>query len=596
MDERIPFDAERFLNTVTTRPGVYKMVGRDGEVLYVGKAGNLRKRLQSYFRPGASEKQRQIVSQLGRIEVTVTPSEAEALLLESRWIKQLQPRYNVALKDDKRYPYLRLTLGHPFPRLELFRGSPREGDRCFGPYPSVGSVRKLLDQLAPIFRLRSCPDSVFASRRRPCLEYQLGRCSAPCVAKISREDYRRNVERLIALFEGEGEALIAELASEMADAAKRWAFERAAEIRDRIAALRELLLLRGQDSDRTATDVVVALPRGGGVYFYVAQFRQAAYTGGYGFLWPKLDGGLAEAVESFLGQFYLSHPRPERLVAIPPPSRPELIQELFGFTLVLRPQGDPFLKWIEMARLNAEEAVRHHLSGQERNRNLWEALRKALGLPKLERIEGFDISHLQGREMVASCVVFDPSGPCRKAYRSYLLREVPAGDDYAALRQVVHRRLRRLQEEGKPPPDLILIDGGRGQVRTVQEVLASFRLEALPVLGVVKGRRRHFSEDRFYLGWQNRFWQPEGEEILLLQQVRDEAHRFALRAQRRRRRPRSVLETVPGIGPKRRKLLLERFGGLNGLKQASRESLAQVEGIGPLLAERIYAVLHESGG
>lgn len=587
MRDESRFDAERFLASVTTRPGVYKMVGRDGEVLYVGKAGNLRARLQSYFRPGASEKQKRIVAALGHIEVTVTATEAEALLLESRWIKQLQPRYNVALKDDKRYPYLRLTLNHPFPRLDLFRGTPRKGERCFGPYPSVGTVRALLDQLAPLFQLRSCSDALFRNRSRPCLEHQLGRCSAPCVGKISEKAYREQVERLIALFEGQGEALVERLASEMGEAAKALQFERAARIRDQIAALRELLALSGQKGERKATDVVVQLPHAGGLYFYVAQFRNGIYTAGYGFLWPEAG---EEAIESFLGQYYLARPKPERLLLSPPPERPGLIEEMLEVRVAVRPRG-ALAAWCEMARLNAEEALRHLLAGHERHARRWERLKEALALPRLERIEGFDISHLQGRGTVASCVVFGPEGPQREQFRRYTLSKAPPGDDPAALKEVVSRRLKRLLQEGISLPDLLVIDGGKGQVAAVEAVLSELGL-SLPIVGIAKGERRHFRLDRFSLGGQPLEVERLGEAALLLQQVRDEAHRFALKGQRRKRQKRSLLEAIPGVGPKRRKLLLERFGGIRGLRRASPRELAQVEGIGPKLAVQIYAALH----
>lgn len=607
MSEATSFDAEAFLRTVTTRPGVYKMVSGKGEVLYIGKAGNLKKRLASYFRPGASAKQKQIVSRLGHIEVAVTTSEAEALLLESQWIKRFQPRYNVALKDDKRYPYLQITLSDPFPRLTLYRGEPREGDRCFGPYPSVGAVRSILDLLAPIFQLRSCPDSTFRNRCRPCLEHQLGRCSAPCVGQVDQKAYRQQVERLIAFFEGKGEALMAQWISEMKAAAQRLEFEKAAGIRDRITALREVLALKGSSRETTPTDIVVHLPTGEGFYFYVARFRQGIYVGGRGFLWPALGGEEEEVLESFLTQYYLVRPnpagrpdlrgeaeeKPQRLLVMPPPKRPELIAEVVGLMPILKPKG-ALADWLNLTRANAEEALRQFLVGSELYFERWRALCHELGLPSLERLEGFDISHLQGRGTVASCVVFDPFGPRKEEFRTFNIEGETAGDDYGALRQVVYRRFRRLFEEGQSLPDLLVIDGGRGQVEVVESVLQGFGLDGIPILGIVKGGHRRLEEDRFYLGWKKTFWWPKKRgAALLLQQIRNEAHRTALKAQQRRRRFKSPLEEIPGIGPKRRKLLLKQFGGLQGLKRASREALAQVEGIGPKLAEQIYAALHE---
>ncbi len=602
------FDVEAFLKSLTPLPGVYRMLDAEGSPLYVGKASNLRQRVSSYFRGQQPPKQRAMLARLGRIEVTVTRTEGEALLLESQLIKRYQPRYNICLKDDKSYPYIYVSTEHPFPRLSFHRGARNRPGRYFGPYPSARSVRQTLKVLKKVFPVRQCEDSYYSHRSRPCLEYQIKRCTAPCVGYVGQADYRQDVEDTIKFLEGQGQKLVDDLVRRMESAADRLEFEQAARYRNQIAALREILdtsVLAGGRGDLDA--IAVALDEGVACV-QVAWFRGGRYLGDKAYF-PTCPLGAtpARVLAAFLGQYYLDKPIPAEIILSQEPEDSDLLTEVLSqqagrsVRLISQPRGQR-REWLEMAEVNALASLRQRLSRQRETEVRLEALAALLSLeapPK--RVECFDVSHIHGDQTVAACVVFDQQGPVKPAYRRFNIRDIVAGDDYAALAQIIRRRFQRAggvgEDDHLPLPDLVLIDGGKGQARAVNAVLAELGLAQLPIVGVAKGPDRRGGEESLYLAWRDAWLYPRDHPgLLLIRQIRDEAHRFAVSGHRQRRsRRRSILESIVGLGPRRRQRLLQQFGGLSGVKKASVEALSSVEGIGRQLAQRIYETLHDQG-
>ncbi|PWV58926.1 excinuclease ABC subunit UvrC [Plasticicumulans acidivorans] len=603
-----PFDHADFLRRLTTLPGVYRMYAADGELLYVGKAINLRRRVSSYFRQNHdSAKTRSLVAQIAAIEVTVTQSEAEALLLEHSLIKEHQPRYNVLLRDDKSYPFILLTQ-HPYPRLQMHRGAKREAGRYFGPYPSAVAVRETLALLQRVFRLRTCEDSFFAHRSRPCLQYQIKRCSGPCTQMISTADYAADVADVVAFLEGRSNELVNVLGARMEHAASALRFEAAALLRDRIALLR-----RVQERQYVAgiegadLDVVAVHVEGGAACVQVFFFRDGRSLGNKAF-YPRIPADeSAEAVlGAFLAQYYLAHSPPREILLSHQPEDLAALAQVLGehaghkVTLSARVRAER-ARWLEMARRNAAMALTAELASRAGLRRRFEALQDALGLDDdIERMECFDISHTQGEATVASCVVFDGGGPRKSDYRRYNIEGITAGDDFAAMHQALTRRYTRLRDEDAALPDVLFIDGGKGQLAQAEAVLAELGVDGVQLVGIAKGPDRKPGLEVLHLSGMERTLTlpPDSPALHLVQQIRDEAHRFAITGHRQRRdkaRRTSVLEDIPGVGARRRQALLRRFGGLQQLVRAGVEDIAGVDGISKTLAQRIYDALHANG-
>ena len=586
-------------------PGVYRMLHADGGVLYVGKARALRNRVGSYF--NATPKSTRIMAmlaQVARIEVTVTRSEADALLLENQLIKALQPRYNVMLRDDKSYPFVLLTR-EDWPRLAFHRGPRALSGRYFGPYPSAVSVRDTLNLMHKLFRLRSCEDSVFRNRSRPCLQHQIGRCSAPCVGLVEPSDYAEAVRRAGLFLDGRSEELGGELTAAMQAASERLDFEEAARLRDLIATIRKLQARQYVDGRNADLDVLAVAMQGASACVMLLAFRDGRNLGTRAFF-PKTNGedSAGEVLAAFVSQYYAEQPPPGEIVLdreIPDRDLIELaLAGHAGRTIELRSsvRGERAAH-LDLVRRNAELALATELTSSSAQQARLEDLREMLGLAESpKRIECFDISHTMGEATVASCVVFDAAGAVRSQYRRYNIAGIEPGDDYAAMHQALQRRFRPAAE-GNPDvvlPDVLLIDGGTGQVAQAQAALQESGVTGVVLVGVAKGAARKPGDETLLL--------PDGREIQpgaaspalqLVQQVRDEAHRFAItghRGRRQKARSSSRLEDIAGIGPRRRANLLRHFGGLSGLKAAAVDDIARVDGINRGLAERIWSSLH----
>lgn len=601
------FDAKAFLASLTELPGVYRMLDANENVLYVGKAKNLKKRVSSYFRENLSSPRiAHMVSQIANIATTSTRTEAEALLLENNLIKSLSPRYNILFRDDKSYPYIVLTRGE-FPRLGFYRGNPDRKADYFGPYPSSLAVRDSIHLLQKMFRLRTCEESVFANRSRPCLLYQIKRCSGSCVDRISHDDYAADVQLATMFLLGKQQEVTQRLTDAMDQASERLAFEQAAVFRDQIQSLRQvqekqyISTSKGED-----VDIVVAIQEAGQLCLNLAMVRGGRHLGDRPMFPTNAgDNTPADAIAAFMRQHYAAHPAPARVISSPMPSNEEgsdlatLLAELAGRPVPLfEPRSLLHKAWAEMAIQNARLAViaRNQASAQQEQR--LQALQLVLGLNEsLQRIECFDISHTQGEATVASCVVYDGNGMKKADYRRYNIRDIQPGDDYAAMRQVITRRYEKIAVGEGVAPDLILIDGGKGQISSAYAALAELGLAELAMVGVAKGEgRKPGLETLIFPDGRQPLQLPAQHPALhLIQEIRDEAHRFAItghRAKRSKARKTSTLESLPGIGPARRKALVSQFGGLAGVLQATVEQLAEVPGISREQAEKIHAALH----
>jgi len=602
------FDIKAFLAQLPHLPGVYRHIDIDGEVLYVGKARDLKKRVSSYFqKTHSSPRIGHMVARVVRLEVTVTRSEAEALILENNLIKTLRPRYNILFRDDKSYPYLMLS-AHAAPRIAYYRGSTQKKGQFFGPYPSAWAVRETIQILQKVFRLRTCEDSVYANRSRPCLLHQIGRCSAPCVKEISIEDYAADAQRAARFLNGETQEIMGDIESRMQQAAEALEFEKAALLRDQMGALAKVLHQQTmEDSDSSDTDIIAVVSSAGKVCVNLAMVRGGRHLGDRAFFPTHADGDSpSDVLEVFVAQHYVANPLPAMIVASHPLPDPELIDLLANAShskvrFINRAQG---LRraWLEQATRNAEMALANALSesGARSARTL--ALADVLSLDSdptaldALHIECFDISHTAGEATQASCVVYAHHAMQPSLYRRYNIAGITPGDDYAAMRQVLTRRFGKVADGHAQMPGLVLIDGGKGQVEIARQVFVELGLDIEVLVGVAKGEKRKvgletliFADDRpsLVLG-------QESPALMLIAQIRDEAHRFAItgmRAKRAKARNVSRLEDIDGIGAKRRQRLLARFGGFSGVADASIEDLSSVEGISPELAERIYFAL-----
>ena len=598
------FDPKPILKNLPNLPGVYRMINATEEVIYVGKAKDLKKRVSSYFNKNLpSPRTRMMVSNIVKIETTVTHNEAEALLLENNLIKGLMPRYNVLFRDDKSYPYITLT-SDQFSRLAFHRGTQRKGNQYFGPFPNSVAVRESIQLLQKVFKLRTCENTVFANRSRPCLQHQIERCTAPCVGLISDEDYRNDVHQAAMFLQGKTNEVINALGEQMNTAAANQEYEMAVVFRDRMQALRQVQAKQFvSDFNVSDADVVACAELLGQHCINLVMIRGGRHLGDRSYMPKNSDGETLEAsMSAFLAQHYTAQNTPPLIVIgikIETAVLEEVLSQQAGRKVKINtnPIGDKRV-WLKMAQTNAELALGQRAATSANQEAKLMALREALHFPEnTERIECFDISHTMGEATIGSCVVFDRGDMQNSEYRRYNVTGITPGDDYAAMRDVLTRRYKKVAAGEGVRPDLIFIDGGKGQLSVAVEVMAEVGLEDILLVGIAKGEARKpgletmiFSDTGEMLNLEK-----DNKGLHLLQQIRDEAHRFAItghRAKRAKARLQSSLEDIEGVGAKRRKALLTRFGGLDGVKNASIDELSQVDGISLSLAEKIYREFH----
>lgn len=602
------FDGRAFAETLPARPGVYRMLDATGAMIYVGKARNLKNRVGSYFQAGnAAPKVQALVQLTCNMEITITGSETEALLLEYNLIKKHRPRFNVVLRDDKSFPWLHLGTHQEFPRLSLYRGSRKEPGQYFGPYPSAGAVRQTLHQLQKLFRLRNCEDSFFANRTRPCLQYQIQRCTAPCVGLISKADYAGDVDAAVKVLEGRNTEVNEVLARRMDEASGNLEFERAARIRDQLASLKAIQAQQAISSDERHDADIIALASAGGEHVAVLLFVRAGQSLGSATFFPSAAFvEPQELVSGFLTQYYLDREAPPEIILTEPLPDRDLLEATFtersGHKVRISSGVRGIrARWVQIARTNAAEQLRMRAQARSSLEEAMEELRVALGMTRApRRIECFDISHTGGTDTVASCVVFGPEGPMKQEYRRFNIADIRPGDDYAALHQALNRRYRKVRDGEVAAPDLLLIDGGAGQLMQAGQVLESLGLPDILAAGVAKGADRKAGQERLFLLGRDLpiIMPPDSRALHLVQRVRDEAHRFAISGHRRKRARRysqSILESIPGLGPVKRRELLKQFGGMQGILRAGVHDLSGVRGVGPELAKVIYEHLHPGG-
>jgi len=602
------FDATAFLSSLTSRCGVYQMYDADGQLLYVGKARNLRSRVGSYFRNrGLNGKTVALVNRIVDIQVTVTSTEVDALLLEHNLIKSHRPPYNILLRDDKSYPYIFLSSEDRFPRLALHRGPKRRKGQYFGPYPSAGSVRQSLHFLQKVFKVRQCRDSYFRNRSRPCLQHQIDRCSAPCVDLVTAEEYAQQVDNTVLFLQGKNQELMVRLADDMERAAADLAYERAAVMRDQLRQLQQVQSTQGIEGSSGDLDILAAVVAGGQTCVQVLFVRGARVLGSKTWYPPlKLDETPDAVLAAFLPQFYLgtdNRPIPAEILLNAAIDDADAIEEAFsrhaGRRVRIRSRvREARARWLQLAQQTAETNLQAHLAGRQSTQERLQALQEVLELPALpERMECFDISHSSGEATVASCVVFDREGPKKSDYRRFNIADVTAGDDYAAMEQALKRRYKRLAGGEGILPDILFIDGGKGQVGQALDVLDNLGVNGVQVVGVAKGTTRKAGFETLIMGESGVELQLPGSSaaLHLIQHIRDEAHRFAItghRARRDKTRRTSQLESIPGVGAKRRRELLRHFGSAAGVSNASAGELKKVPGISATMAQQIYDHLH----
>lgn len=604
------FDSQSFLKNLTSRPGVYCMQDEEGKVIYVGKAKNLKKRVSSYFNRSQTDspKTQVMVKQIQNIEITVTHTENEALILENNLIKNYKPRYNVLFRDDKSYPYLYLSTNHKYPHFRYHRGALKGKGKYFGPYPSAGSVRSTLNLIQKLFLIRSCEDSVFANRSRPCLQYQIKRCTAPCVEYISEEDYKRDIDNATLFLEGKNEDVIEGLMEPMQRASDELEFEVAARLRDQIRSIRHVQEKQHISSESGDIDIISCVINANQACIQLVFIRGGLNLGSRNFFPQHIEEQTeADLVEAFISQFYLNEHSQQKIPAEIILSHDFddikllecVISEKAGKKIKLKAnvRGER-LKWLSMAKENTELTINQKIASNKSQHKRFEALQKILELKEpIEHMECFDISHTQGEATVGSCVVFGINGPLNSKYRQFNIENITKGDDYAAMSQVIRRRYTRLVKENAALPDLILIDGGKGQIGVAKKELYELQLTHIPILGVAKGPSRKPGLENLILALDNKTIHCDSSSpaLHLIQHIRDEAHRFAITAHRQRRkkkRGRSKLEEIEGIGSKRRQSLIKHFGGIQGVENAGVDDIAMVAGISKSLARKIYDTFH----
>ena len=603
------FDHKNFLKHASTRPGVYRMFDEQGELLYVGKAKQLKKRIGSYFRAsGLDSKTMLLVSKIHSIETTITNTETEALILEQTLIKEKRPPYNILLRDDKSYPFIYLSSEDKYPRLSIHRGARKKKGRYFGPYPGAGSVRESLNLLEKVFNVRQCEDSFFRNRSRACLQYQIKRCSGPCVGLVSAEDYAEDVRHSVMFLEGKNNLITEELQAKMEKLSAQHEFEKAAQVRDQIRDLRsvqERQYMAGEEGD---VDVIAMCADAGVVSIHVIFIRDGRVLGNKNY-YPKfvLENTPADILHAFIAQFYIQeqgmHSIPREIILSHEAEDSQGLEAALEYCA----QHKVSLKnrvrqhrqqWLQLAQTNAQHGLMSKLNSKQSMEARFLALQEALGSDKLPtRMECFDISHSAGEATVASCVVFDQNGPLKSDYRRFNIENITPGDDYAAMEQALKRRYTRLKKGEARLPDILLIDGGKGQLTQAEAVLAALDVEGVQLIGIAKGISRKAGQETLFFGGSRRelVLEAESPALHLLQQIRDEAHRFAITSHRQRRgkkRTQSFLDEIPGIGPKKRRELIHYFGGQQEIKRASVEDLQKVPGISRNLAESLYDAIH----
>ena len=603
-----PFDSKAFIKQLTSRPGVYRMFDEEGGILYVGKAKNLKNRVSSYFRSNALDsKTMALVSRIQKIETTVTGSETEALLLEQSLIKEYKPPYNIVFRDDKSYPHILLTTGDKYPRLAFHRGAQKKKGRYFGPFPSAHSVRDSLNILQKVFQVRQCEDTFFKNRARPCLQYQIKRCSGPCCDLISTEDYADDVKHAAMFLEGKNTAVMQDYANKMEDASDKLEFEKAAHYRDQIGHLRKIQEQQYVVGNQGDIDVHAVVINPAGVCVLVMFIRGGRMLGNKTFF-PKtrLDENESEVLAAFLPQFYLDgsggrETPPEVVVNA-------RLDDKFILEGALTSQSGRKVmisdnvrshrkRWVDLAVTNAEHSLGSHMASRNNLQQRFQSLQETLSLDEMPgRLECFDISHTSGEATVASCVVFDQNGPLKSDYRRFNIDGITPGDDYAAMSQALSRRYTRIKKGEGLLPDILFIDGGKGQLSEAEKIFEELQIKGVTLVGIAKGPTRKAGLESLILsGGPELNLAHDNPGLHLIQHIRDESHRFAITAHRTRRgkkRTESVLEGIDGVGPKRRRSLLRHFGGSAQVASASLEELAKVEGISRILAEHIYATLH----
>ncbi len=600
------FDHKSFLQNLTGRPGVYRMLDAEGKVLYIGKARDLKRRVSSYFSRSLNRRLQLMVARVSNIEVTVTHTEAEALILENTLIKTLKPHYNVLLRDDKSYPYIYLSSGS-FPRLVFHRGAKKGRGRYFGPYPSAGSMRETLRLMQKLFPVRQCEETFYRNRSRPCLQYQIKRCTAPCVDLVSEEAYACDVADAVLFLEGKAGQVIDGLVSRMEKASAALEFEQAARYRDQIGTLRRIQERQYVSGERGDLDIIACAATGGAACVQLFFIRHGRNLGNKVF-YPRVPEGESSEriISAFLAQYYIGKQIPREIVVSDQPADRELLQavlgEQAGHRVAIRDRVRlDRARWLQMALQNARTALASRLASKAGMQARIDALQAAFGMDEAPaRMECFDISHTGGELTVASCVVFNQEGPLKSDYRRFNIEGIIPGDDYAAMEQALTRRYTRIQSGEGVLPDILFIDGGKGQLSAVVNVLEELAVSGVTLIGVAKGAdRKPGLEQLFLFGREAPIILPASSPALhLVQQIRDEAHRFAITGHRQRRdrsRKTSVLESVPGVGPKRRQRLLKQFGGLQGIVRAGIEDLSRVPGISVKLAEQIYQTFHGDG-
>ena len=599
------FDAHAFLKKLTTRPGIYKMLNEKGEIIYIGKAKNLKNRVSSYFKNHTSSiKQRVMVAKVAAIEVTVTHTEGEALLLECQQIKRHRPRYNICLRDDKSFPYIFLSSEQNFPQITIHRGAKSKKGRYFGPYPSSGAVRESLKLLQRLFPIRQCDDTIYNNRTRPCLQHQIGRCTAPCVGLIDKAHYALDVQSTVMFLEGKGSLLIDQLIIKMEQAAANLDFEKAASFRDQITKLRSVLEKHFVSGEKGDVDIIACVSKGNIACVQVFFIRNGQHLGNKVFF-PGIteEHNPSAIVQAFIPQYYFDKPVPYELIVSHELEETALLIEVLAgqakhpVAIASNVRGER-LKWLQIAITNAENSLLSKLSDKQGIYARFLSLQEELGCKNIpKRLECFDISHTQGDQTVASCVVFNREGPVKSAYRRFNITGITGGDDYAAIHQAVFRRFKRLKQGEHEAPDILFIDGGKGQVHEAQKALAELDINNVMIVGVSKGPARKAGMEKLILVDQDHPLDvaPSAGGLLLIQNIRDEAHRFAITGHRMRRGKasrESILESISGLGVKRRQVLLKQFGGLQGISSASIDALCSVEGISRQLAQRVYELFH----
>ncbi|WP_159123729.1 excinuclease ABC subunit UvrC [Acinetobacter variabilis] len=599
MNENARPHIEKILANMTTLPGVYRMYGKDGELLYVGKAKNLKNRVSSYFVKTLDHPKTQaLVARIYDIQTLVVRSETEALLLEQNLIKLHRPPYNIMLRDDKSYVYIFVSADKPYPRIASGRGKGKhQVGKFFGPYPSAYNARDTLVILQKLFNVRSCENGFFANRTRPCLQYQIKRCSGPCVGLISPEDYQEDVNNSIRFLQGDTKELNQELIAKMEAAAENLEFEKAVFYRDRMALLRDVQAQQAIYKVKGEADILAIAYQAGVTCVQIMHVRNGKMLGGKGYFPDMLSDDLGQMLSDFIANFYFQvadEIPSELIVNIEMPDRKELeaaLSQHFDKKIQIKSKvRETRAEWLELAQMNVQHAIQGKLANHFELNERFHQLEEVVGRP-VDRIECFDISHTMGEDTVASCVVFDSGGARKRDYRQFSINDIQAGDDYAAMRQALTRRYKKAML-----PDLLLIDGGKGQLHMAMEVMQELGLDAFMV-GVSKGEGRKPGLETLHFTDGSKIQLPEDHKALhLIQQIRDEAHRFAItrhRAKRDKKRGSSVLEVIPGLGPKRRRDLLTHFGGIQGVLKASEKDLQLVPGLGSVMARMIYKVLHE---